>query len=69
MANPLEQALLELQTQLEATQEQMKTMAESHDELQKAHAKLQEINQETERARATLVTLAPHTCTIGRWAR
>ena len=45
--------MLELQSQLEATQEQMKTMAESHDGLQQAHAKLLAANEEAERARAT----------------
>ena len=45
--------MLELQTQLEATQEQMRSMAENYDGLQQAHAKLQAANDEAERARAT----------------
>ena len=52
MASPVEQAILELQSQLEDTQTQMQTLAENHDLLKKAYDTLESTAAEAERTRA-----------------
>ena len=54
MASPLEQAVLELQNQLEATQEQMRTLATNYDGLKEAHQKLKDTNDEAEKNRSAI---------------